>query len=161
MNVERMTDTTTPTLVQLSAATLSALSPAVHVPSSDRAGLTAGIVHFGVGGFHRAHQALMIDDLLEQGGPVALSAAIVASWARYAEGTDEQGEPIDVVDRIKDAVMQSAAGYATDPHSFLRDRNLFGDLIGDAAFVAAYDRALDLLHTGGARGTLEQLMESN
>lgn len=96
-----------------------------------------------------------------RGGPLALSAAIVASWARYAEGTDEQGEPIDVVDRIKDAVMQSAAGYATDPHSFLRDRNLFGDLIDDAAFVAAYDHALDLLHTVGARRTLEQLMESN
>ena len=62
-----MTDTTTPALVQLSAATLSSLSPDVHVPSYDRAGLTAGIVHFGVGGFHRAHQALMIDDLLEQG----------------------------------------------------------------------------------------------
>ena len=29
-------------------------------------------------------------------GPVRLSAATVASWARYAEGVDEQGEPIDV-----------------------------------------------------------------
>ena len=27
------------------------------------------------------------------------------SWARYAEGVDEQGEPIEVVDRLKDAVM--------------------------------------------------------
>ena len=95
-----------------------------------------------------------------RGGELALSAAIVASWARYAEGTDEQGEPIDVVDRIKDTVMQSARGYATDPHSFLRDRDLFGDLIDDAAFVAAYDRALDLLHTVGARRTLEVLTES-
>ena len=28
---------------------------------------------------------------LERGGPVRLSAAVVASWARYAEGVDEQG----------------------------------------------------------------------
>ncbi|TFB75183.1 mannitol dehydrogenase family protein [Cryobacterium glaciale] len=95
-----------------------------------------------------------------RGGELALSAAIVASWARYAEGTDEQGAPIDVVDRVKDTVMQNAAGYASDPHSFLRDRDLFGDLIDDAAFVAAYDNALGLLHTVGARGTLEALTKS-
>ena len=35
-------------------------------PVYDREGLTPGIVHFGVGGFHRAHQAVYIDDLLAQ-----------------------------------------------------------------------------------------------
>ncbi|MFC5929885.1 mannitol dehydrogenase family protein [Cryobacterium melibiosiphilum] len=94
-----------------------------------------------------------------RGGEVALSAAIVASWARYAEGTDEQGQPIEVVDRIKDRVMASADGYSSDPHSFLRDEDLFGDLLNDAAFVAAYDRALELLHTVGARATLEELLK--
>ena len=37
---------------------------------------------------------------LASGGPVRLSAATVASWARYAEGVDEQGEPIDVQDQL-------------------------------------------------------------
>ena len=92
------------------------------------------------------------------GKPVLFSAAIVASWARYAEGTDEQGEPIDVVDRIKDRVMAGAAGYAADPHSFLRDRDLFGDLIDDARFVAAYDEVLGSLHRVGAKATLEALL---
>ncbi|WP_104129738.1 mannitol dehydrogenase family protein [Cryobacterium sp. N21] len=95
-----------------------------------------------------------------RGGELALSAAIVASWARYAEGIDEHGEPIDVVDRVKGTVMQNATGYASDPHSFLRDRDLFGDLIDDDAFVAAYDHALGLLHTVGARCTLEHLLKS-
>lgn len=39
----------------------------VNVPAYDRSGLTAGIVHFGVGGFHRAHQAMVIDSLLNAG----------------------------------------------------------------------------------------------
>ena len=39
----------------------------VGVPSYDRTGLTAGIVHFGVGGFHRAHQAMVVDRLLAEG----------------------------------------------------------------------------------------------
>ena len=29
--------------------------------------ITVGIVHFGVGGFHRAHQAMYVDRLLERG----------------------------------------------------------------------------------------------
>ena len=39
----------------------------VTVPSYDRSRLTAGIVHFGVGGFHRAHQAMYLDTLMNQG----------------------------------------------------------------------------------------------
>lgn len=36
-------------------------------PGYDRARVTAGIAHFGVGGFHRAHQALYTDDILSAG----------------------------------------------------------------------------------------------
>jgi mannitol 2-dehydrogenase len=39
----------------------------------------------------------VVRDQLAGGGDIARSAAIVASWARYAEGVDEQGQPIDVV----------------------------------------------------------------
>ncbi|CAI3797225.1 hypothetical protein [Pseudarthrobacter sp. MM222] len=42
----------------LSNATVASLPAALSVPRYDRSGLTAGIVHFGVGGFHRAHQAM-------------------------------------------------------------------------------------------------------
>ena len=37
--------------------------PHVALPAYDRAKLTAGIVHIGVGNFHRAHQAVYLDDL--------------------------------------------------------------------------------------------------
>src|SRR5665648_1065003 len=39
----------------------------VRVPRYDRSGLTTGIVHIGVGSFHRAHQAVYLDDLMAQG----------------------------------------------------------------------------------------------
>ena len=45
---------------------------------------------------------------LENGGEIERSALVVASWARYAEGVDEQGEPIEVVDQLKDRVMAAA-----------------------------------------------------
>lgn len=52
----------------LSATNLTALDPRVVVPDYDRAGASAGIVHFGVGAFHRAHQAVYLDDVLAGGG---------------------------------------------------------------------------------------------
>lgn len=92
---------------------------------------------------------------LETGGEVERSALVVASWARYAEGVDEQGEPIEVVDRIKDRVMAAAARQGEDPLAFIRDRDLFGDLVDDARFTEAYAAGLDSLHAHGARATLE------
>jgi len=35
--------------------------------SYDRDALTLGIVHFGIGNFHRAHQAVYVEELLERG----------------------------------------------------------------------------------------------
>lgn len=51
----------------LSNATLSALPDAVRVPSYDRAGLTPGIVHIGLGNFHRGHQAWYLHRLFDLG----------------------------------------------------------------------------------------------
>ncbi|MEO7446979.1 MAG: mannitol dehydrogenase family protein, partial [Humibacillus sp.] len=51
----------------LSASTYAALPPHVGRPAYDRAKVTAGIVHFGVGGFHRAHEAMYVDRLMEAG----------------------------------------------------------------------------------------------
>jgi mannitol 2-dehydrogenase len=80
---------------------------------------------------------------------------VVASWARYAEATDEHGEPIDIVDRAKDKVMAAAAKQGEDPLAFIRDPDFFGDLVDDPRFTAAYARALGSLHERGARATLE------
>src|SRR5689334_22354936 len=52
---------------KLSEATLDAVSRTASVPQYDRSSLTAGIVHFGVGNFHRAHQAVYLDDLFATG----------------------------------------------------------------------------------------------
>lgn len=46
---------------------LDSLLPSVRVPGYDRSALTPGVVHIGVGGFHRAHQAVYFDDLAELG----------------------------------------------------------------------------------------------
>jgi len=49
---------------RLSNATLPQLPPTIQRPAYDRENTRIGIVHLGVGAFHRAHQAVYIDDLL-------------------------------------------------------------------------------------------------
>jgi mannitol 2-dehydrogenase len=99
----------------------------------------------------------VVRENLAAGRPVRLSAAVVASWARYAEGVDEQGAPIEVVDRLSEPLRAAAARHADDPLAFLRDRSLFGDLVDEPRFVEPYTWALDSLHRVGARATLEAL----
>lgn len=101
----------------------------------------------------------VIRENLASGGEVARSALIVASWARYAEGTDEQGEPIEIVDRIAERVHAAALAQATDELAFIRDRDLFGDLADDPRFVAAYTWALSSLHSRGSRATIQALLD--
>ena len=60
--------------VRLLQSTLAELPEQVARPTYDRAKLTTGIVHFGVGGFHRAHEAMYLDRLMNDGE--ALDSAI-------------------------------------------------------------------------------------
>ena len=51
-------------MTPLNSGTVADLT--VPVPGYDRSAVTAGIVHFGVGGFHRAHQAMYLDLLMDR-----------------------------------------------------------------------------------------------
>lgn len=54
-------------MVALNNANLTAIGGTVPVPTYDRSQITTGVVHFGVGGFHRAHQAMYLDRLMNEG----------------------------------------------------------------------------------------------
>jgi len=97
---------------------------------------------------------------LASGGQVTRSAAVVASWGRYDEGADESGEPIEVVDGLRDELMASAADQLSDPLAFVRNERLFGDIAEQPAFADAYVRALASFHAAGALRTYEVINES-
>ena len=54
-------------MTKLASSALPFLPPNVVVPRYDRGVVTNGIVHLGVGGFHRAHEAVYVDDLMNAG----------------------------------------------------------------------------------------------
>ncbi|MDU9005141.1 mannitol dehydrogenase family protein [Sedimentitalea todarodis] len=74
-------------LVPLSTATLNAMPDGVRLPGYDRQALTAGIVHIGLGNFHRAHQAWYLHRLFDLG--------LCHDWAILGAGV----RPNDAVSR--------------------------------------------------------------
>jgi mannitol 2-dehydrogenase len=87
------TTTSTPTTVPLGDATLDRLPEGVHRPSYDRRALRPGVVHIGVGGFHRAHQAVYLDDLAASGA---------TDWGLVGVGLHrpEMGQVLAAQDRL-------------------------------------------------------------
>ncbi len=66
--------------VGLSDSSLSALPPDVITPIYDRQQITPGIVHIGLGNFHRAHQAWYLHRLMQQG--LAMDWGIIGAGVR-------------------------------------------------------------------------------
>src|ERR1700759_3820749 len=71
--------------LRLSSASLDRLPGPTGRPTYNRAAVRPGIVHLGIGAFHRAHQAVVIDDLLARG---ATDWGIVGASLRSADTRD-------------------------------------------------------------------------
>lgn len=93
----------------------------------------------------------VVRDQLARGVAIDCAALVVAAWAAYARGTDEQGDAIEVVDRLLETV-RAAAARREDPIAFIRDTGVFGDLGESSEFVAAYLRQTEQLAALGSRG---------
>jgi mannitol-1-phosphate/altronate dehydrogenase len=71
---------------KLSPATLTAFAGRVAVPTYDRKRLAPAIVHIGVGGFHRTHQAVYLDDLAARD--------ITLDWGEHGVGLLPADKPM-------------------------------------------------------------------
>lgn len=109
---------TSETSVRPSASTLDAIaSTGVGVPAYDRAALSPGIVHFGVGGFHRAHMAMVLDDLHAEG--LAMDWGIVG--AGLLPSDERMRDALAGQDHLYTLVIKHADGS--------RDRRVIGSLV--------------------------------
>ena len=79
--------------MKISNATLASLPDKIRIPSYDRSKLTPGIVHIGLGNFHRAHQAWYLHRLFDMG--------IDQDWAIIGAGV----RPYDAAMREKMAAQ--------------------------------------------------------
>lgn len=100
--------------MRLSASNLSRLPGAVAVPAYDRDVCGVGIVHFGIGAFHRAHQAAYTDDVMaaEKGDWRILGVSLRSCHVR--DQMRPQGGLYTMVERRADATKLRIIGSVAD-----------------------------------------------
>jgi mannitol 2-dehydrogenase len=103
--------------VKLSLATLDRIRATAATPAYDRSKLTAGILHFGIGNFHRAHQAVYLDDLFNRGRDhdwAVVGAGVLPSDATMRSKLAEQNFLTTVVEQRKDSSAARVIGSMID-----------------------------------------------
>ena len=91
---------------KLSLGNLDALPAGIATPKYDRGALKAGIVHIGLGNFHRAHQAVYLDELFGSGRDH--DWAIIGAGVRDADRVVR--EKLGQQDWLTTVVEREAAG---------------------------------------------------
>ncbi len=92
------------------------------------------------------------------GGPLARATAVVACWARSADGPDERGHPVEIEDPLAGRLTAAASRQRREPLAFLSEnRTVFGDLLDSRRFTETYAAILSALYEGGVRRTLTEI----
>ena len=81
-----------------------------------------------------------------------------AMWCRYCYGVDENGQDIAPNDPNWDALQTAARQAKSDPVAWLKQRAIYGDLIKNRPFVAAFSDALNAVWSQGADGAMRDYL---
>ena len=103
--------------IELSDQDLPEIAPTAEIPRYDRAALRPGIVHFGVGNFHRAHQAVYLDSLFNQGLDqdwAIIGAGVRANDAEMRQKLGSQDYLTTVVEQEADHSSARVTGAMID-----------------------------------------------
>lgn len=93
---------------------LATLPPAVQRPEYNPAMHGVGIVHLGIGAFHRAHQAIFIDDVLARFGGDWRILGVSLRSPRVRDQLSTQGGLYTLVVRDGDAIEDRIVGSVAD-----------------------------------------------
>lgn len=115
-------------MTQLSRAALASLPSAVRQPGHDIASVATGIVHFGPGAFHRAHQADVIDTLLDSDPRWGIAAVSLRTPGTVDALKAQDGlYTLAVIDREPSTRILAAHSEAIGPGEGKRLRTLLAD----------------------------------
>ena len=141
--------------MRLSAETVHRLPDAVVRPQYDRAAQRAGIVHFGIGAFHRAHQAVYTDDAMNVGDRnwgiigVSLRSASVAEQMNPQDGLftvtqrSIDGDAVRLVGAVQTVLVASQTPDAVIDALASPDTHIVSFTITEKGYCRAADGGLD------------------
>ena len=146
--------------MRLSADQLNRLEHGVERPGYHRAGQEVGIVHFGVGAFHRAHQAWYTDAAMNAGDRNWAIMGVSLRSASVAEQMNPQDGLYTVVERsaaapklrligaVKDVVVASEDPEAVIAALAAPDTHIVSFTITEKGYCRASDGSLDPAQAG-------------
>lgn len=142
-------------MTRLSDATLAALPAGIGKPGYDRAAVTSGVVHFGPGAFHRAHQAAAFDTLLSHDPRwgitgISLNSTTVAEALNPQDGlytlalleTDTDYRVIGAIEQVltgaeRDAILEALVAPVT---------RIVSTTVTEKGYCLTADGTLDFTH---------------
>lgn len=142
-------------MTSLSPNALAGLPPQILRPGHDVSALRTGIVHFGPGAFHRAHQAAYVDRLLDTDPRWGIAAVSLRS-AGTVDALKAQGGlyTLAVIDREESMRVIAAHRQAVGPGEGARLRKLLADpavrlatsTVTEKGYCLGPDGSLDFAH---------------
>ena len=146
--------------MRLAEATLDRLSAEVVRPAYDRTAQSLGIVHFGIGAFHRAHQAWYTDAAMNAGDRnwailgVSLRSASVAEQMNPQEGLytvverSAAAPSLRLIGAVKDVVVASEDPEAVIAALAEPETRIASFTITEKGYCRASDGSLDPAQAG-------------
>lgn len=142
-------------MTRLSPETLGLLPAEVARPAYDRAAMHAGVVHFGPGAFHRAHQAAAFDTLLAHDPRWGITGVSLHSQG-VAQALNPQGglytlALLDAQTRYRVIGSVARVLTGTEPQAILAalahaDTRLISATVTEKGYCLGADGQLDLAH---------------
>jgi fructuronate reductase len=142
--------------VRLKSASLGALPSSVARPAYDPTSQKTGIVHFGIGAFHRAHMAVYTDDAMNAGEGdwgitgVSLRSASVAEQMNPQDGlytvTERSagGSKVRLIGAVQRVIVAQQDPEAVVAAIAAPDTHIISFTITEKGYCRAADGSLDL-----------------
>lgn len=95
---------------------------------------------------------------LENGGSIQYATFLLAAWCYYSDkGINENGKPLEIIDAQKDKLHQAAKDTENNWTAFLKQAEIFGNLIKNERFVKAYTSIVQAIYK---EKNIRKLMEN-
>ncbi|KAJ9149463.1 Mannitol 2-dehydrogenase [Pleurostoma richardsiae] len=93
-------------------------------------------------------------------GPFRRLCFVAAAWFHYVNGVDDNGQPFEVVDPMREELQAKARAGGTNPAELLSIKNLFGDdLRTDKRFLQEMTTAMEAIARDGIMKTIPKYID--
>jgi len=103
----------------------------------------------------------VIHDRLAKNENIWMGAAIVATFAFYANGFSDSKKAIEIVDRNKDKLKAMTDDFRVGQRGIEKQHSLFGNLVDNPKFVETFNEIYKKLQNSGMRETITWLIQNS